>query len=159
MPVCFNVFNPKSPFWRKMNHKTHLVRYKTQLLEKNCILGQGWERASHKATLEVHFRIVYVRSSTIRWTLRAITKLPVNKSCTCPQFSRMFLIPFISSLCSALCPETHSCLSSLLSALPSPCCYKPLHGNSLSCLLSSIESSSFSSSFFVFFNAIPLYFF
>ena len=60
---------------------------------------------------------------------------------------------FLSSHCSALCPEAHSCLSSLLLALPSLCCYKPLHGKSLSFLLSSVESSSSSSSFFVFFNA------
>ena len=85
------------------------------------------------------------------WT---ITKLPFNKSCSCPQFSRLFLIPLISSLSSALCLEAYSCLSSLLSALPSPCCYKPLHGKSLSFLLSSVESSSSSSSM-----RIPLYFF
>ena len=81
----------------------------------------------------------------------AITKLPFNKSCSCLQFLRLFLIPLVSSLC--LCLEAHSCLSSLLSALPSPCCYKPLRGKSLSFLLSSVESSSSSSSFFVFFNA------
>ena len=31
-----------------------------------------------------------------------ITKLLFNKSCSCLQFSRLFLIPLISSLCSAL---------------------------------------------------------
>ena len=121
MPVCFNVFNPKSPFWRNLNHKTRLVRYKMQIFEKSCVLSQGWECAIKELWRSI-LEKVHARWSTIRWTLRAITKLPFNKSCSCPQFSRLLLIPLISSLCSAICPEAHSGLSSLLCAL-SPLCY------------------------------------
>ena len=48
--------------------------------------------------MEVHFRKSSCAFLAIHWTLQAITKLPFNKA--------------------------HSCLSSVLSALPSPCCYK-----------------------------------
>ena len=44
----------------------------------------------------------------IRWTLWAITKLPFNKSEDVLNSHAKFLIPLISSLYFALCPEAHS---------------------------------------------------
>ena len=81
-----------------------------------------WAKAENAQAIRELWRSilekVHAHWSTIRWTLRTITKLPFNKSCSCPQFSRLFLSPLISSLCSALCLEADSRLSSLLFALP-----------------------------------------
>ena len=124
---------------------------------KSCILYLWRERTRNERSSSSPFCQKSV--CVVIYSLDNLGQLPFNKSCSCPQFSRLFLIPLISSLCSTLWPEAHSRLSSLLSALPSPCCYKPLCGKSLSFLLSSVESSSSSSSFFIFFNAHSSVFF
>ena len=69
-------------------------------------------------------------------------------------FSESHAQPHSSHLISLLCAKpAPSRLSSLLSALPSSCCYKPLLAHkSLFSFVIRWKSSSFSSSFFVFFN-------
>ena len=79
----------------------------------------------------------------------AITKLPFNKGS-----SESHTVPHSSHLISLLYAKpAPSCLSSLLSALLSSCCYKPLLvRKSLFSFVIRWKSSSSSSSFFVFFN-------
>ena len=69
MPICFNVFNPKSLFWKKLNQKARLVRYKTQLFGKSCVLGFWRERAKWKRSFEVHFGKSPYALSYIHWTI------------------------------------------------------------------------------------------
>ena len=123
-----------------------------QLFGKSCVLYLWRERVRNERSSSGPFCQKSVR--VVISLLDDLGQLP-----NYPSINHAYVLSthtcssFLSSHCSALCPEAHSCLSSLLLALPSLCCYKPLHGKSLSFLLSSVESSSSSSSFFVFFNA------
>ena len=157
VPVCFNFFSLKSIFWKKPAQKVCFISIKRNFLEKVAFYTCEENAHSLKGAIQVHFAKSPCTLSYIRWGELGNYQITLNKLCSCLQFSRLFLIPLVSSLC--LCLEVHSCLSSLLSALPSPCCYKPLRGKSLSFLLSSVESSSSSSSFFVLFNARSSVFF
>ena len=151
-----SIFSTQKAYFEESKYKNCVwLGIKCNFLEKVVFWVCEENAQSEKGALRCILEKVHARCHISVGRSWAITKLLFNKSCSCSQFSRLFLIPLISSLCSTFCPEAHSRLSSLLSALPSPCCYKPLCGKSLSCLLSSVESSSSSSSsFFVFFNAL-----
>ena len=77
------------PIWLRPK-RNFLEKVAFWVCEENAQDGKGAQRSI--------LENIHVRCSTIRWTLRAITKLPFISS----QFSRLFLIPLISSLCSAL---------------------------------------------------------
>ena len=105
----------KKPIW---------LGIKCNFLEKVAFWVCEKNAQSEKGVLRCILEKVRMRCYISIGRSWAITKLPFNKSCSCPQFSRLFLIPLVSSLYSALCPEAHSRLSSLFSTLPFPCCYK-----------------------------------
>ena len=144
VPICFNFFSLKSTFWKKLAQKVRLVSIK---LARN-------ERSSSDPFCQ---KSVHVLIYSLGW----VRQLPNYPSINHAHVFRVSCtVPHSSHLISLLCPKpVPSRLSFLLSALPSSCCYKPLHGKSLSFLLSSIESSSSSFSFFVFFNGHSSVFF
>ena len=68
-----------------------LVKLKTQLFGKICVLCQDWERAKQYGAREVHKTKSSCAFWTIRWALPSITKLPFNKLCPF-LFSLIFLL-------------------------------------------------------------------
>ena len=44
VPICFHILSPKSAFWKKSGLKLRLVKPKTQLFDKSCVLGIGQKR-------------------------------------------------------------------------------------------------------------------
>ena len=98
-----STFSTQKTHFRKSKYpKPIWCVIKCNFLIKSYVLGQGWERANHKRALRSILENIHAHWSTIRWTLWEITKLSFNKSYSCPQFSCLFLIHLISSLCSTL---------------------------------------------------------
>ena len=134
----FQLFQPKKPILKKVSPKSLFGKYKTQLFGNSCVIYVWRKRARNE------------RSSSGPLCLKSMRVViyPLDDLGQLPNYPSINHAHVLSS---------HACslfLSFHLSALPSPCCYKPLHGKSLSFLLSSVESSSSSSSM-----CIPLYFF
>ena len=100
--IYFNFFSPKSMFWKKPAQKVRLVSIKCNFWKKLHFIHVKRTRNPWKELFRSIFpkaRACFHISVGVSW---AITKLPFNKSSSCFQFSRLFLIPLISSLCFAL---------------------------------------------------------
>ena len=91
--TCFEESKYKKPVW---------LGIKCNFLEKVAFWVCEENTQSEKGALRCILEKVHVSCHIFVGQSWAITKLPFNKSCSCPQFSSLFLIPLISSLCSAL---------------------------------------------------------
>ena len=93
--ACFEESKYKNCVW---------LDIKLNFLEKVAFWVCEENAQSEKGALRCILEKVRVRCHISVRRSWEITKLPFNKSCSCPQFAHLFLIPYSSHFISLLCP-------------------------------------------------------